>query len=214
MAAHPSSGFFLIDRDALSSQPRKPGMNQRAIRAMLVAISVALSGCNRNDATVAQPHAQPMTQTQALPAILPRYAFTPRVEDYYPSSSRTLKEHGTARIRLCYDEQGSPDPVTLDESSGYAKLDEAALLWGKAVRITPGIYGRQPQQGCVKIPVVFSLEKSQAPPHQLEELLPPLEAPPLPVMDPPPPPPPIVPIPLAPSRSAAPMPLSSDAQQH
>jgi protein TonB len=186
-------------------------MNQRVVQTMLVALSAALSDCNRNDATVAQPHAQPSTQTQALPAILPRYAFKPRIADYYPPSSRALKEQGTTRIRLCYDEQGSPNPVTVDESSGYAKLDEAALLWGRAVRITPGIYRRQPQPACVRIPVLFSLEESQGPPHQDEELLPPLEAPPLPVIDPPPPPAPIGPIPLAPSRPAAPIPLSSEA---
>jgi TonB family protein len=131
-----------------------------------------------------------------IPAILPRYAFKPQVEDYYPSTSRTMKEQGTTEIRLCYDVQGRPNEVTVGESSRFARLDEAALRWGKAMRITPGLYGGRPQPACVKIPVKFSLEKSQEPPDWREEwLLPPVEVevPPILIDVPPPPPPGMIP---------------------
>ena len=125
-----------------------------------------------------------------IPAVVPRYAFKPHVQDYYPSVSRELREQGTTKIRLCYDEQGTPNPVTVDESSGSERLDEAAVRWGMAVRVTPGLYDSRPQPACVKIPVKFSLEKSAEPPDWREELLlPPLEAPPI-VIDVSPPPPP------------------------
>ncbi len=134
-----------------------------------------------------------------IPANLPRYAFKPQVEDYYPAASRALKEQGTTKIRLCYDDRGRPRDVTVDESSTFSRLDEAAVRWGKAVRVTPGIFRRQPQPACVKIPVKFSLEKSQEPPDGREELLlPPVEPPEILIIPPPVMPPP-QPIPLAPS---------------
>jgi protein TonB len=133
-----------------------------------------------------------------FPVTLPRFAFKPRVEDYYPAASRGLKEQGTTKLRFCYDERGRPDEVTVDESSGFVRLDEAAVRWGKAVRITPGVFGKQPQPGCVKLPVKFSLEKSQEPPEQSDGPLPPLEPPRI-LINPLPPRPPLQPIPLAPS---------------
>ena len=78
-----------------------------------------------------------------IPANLPRYAFKPHVEDYYSSAARTLKEQGTTKVRLCYDNQGRPNQVTVAESSGFERLDDAAVRWGKAVRVTPGLYGGQ-----------------------------------------------------------------------
>ena len=149
-----------------------------------------------------------------IPPILPRYAFKPPVQDYYPSASRDLKEQGTTKIRLCYDELGMPNPVTVDESSGFERLDEAAVRWGKAVRVTPGLYGKRPQPACVKIPVKFSPEKSHESSDWREELLlPPVEPAPI-LVNPPPPRPPPEPIPLAPSPPAKPMPLSGDSGQH
>ena len=129
-----------------------------------------------------------------IPASLPRYAFKPHVEDYYPPTSRTMKEQGTTKIRLCYDDQGRPAQVTVGETSGFARLDEAALLWSKATRINPGLERGRPQPACVMIPVEFSLEKSQEPPDNRAELLLPLvEVPPILIDLPPPPPPGTIP---------------------
>ena len=113
-----------------------------------------------------------------LPASLPRYAFKPRVADYYPAASRNLEEQGTTLLRLCYDDQGRPSQVTVGGSSGYPRLDEAAVRWGKAVRITPGRFRTQPQPACVKIPARFSLEQPvQLPDEDL--LLPEVQVPPV-----------------------------------
>jgi TonB family protein len=111
---------------------------------------------------------------------LPRYAFKPLVEDYYPDVSRILKEQGTTKLRLCYGDRGSRNQVAVDKSSSFARLDEAAVRWGKAVRIVPGLFRGQPQPGCVVVPVKFSLEKSQESPDQGEDLLlPEVQVPPI-----------------------------------
>jgi protein TonB len=131
-----------------------------------------------------------------IPMSLPQYAFEPQVEDYYPAASRSLKEQGTTKIKLCYDHQGRPIQLIVEESSSVARLDEAAVRWGKAVRIIPGLIDGQPYPGCVMVLVKFSLEKSQEPPDQSEDRL--VLAPPIIVDVPPPPPPP--PVRLVPLR--------------
>ena len=48
---------------------------------------------------------------------LPHYAYKPLVENYYPSTSRALKEEGTTGIKLCYDIRGRSIQLTVEESS-------------------------------------------------------------------------------------------------
>lgn len=103
--------------------------------------------------------------------------------------------------------------MTVDETSGFERLDEAAVSWGNDVRIIPGVYGGHSQPACVKIPVKFSPEKSQEPPDPYKDLLPPVEAPPVPLINPPSRPlwPPPEPIPLAPYPPVKLIPLNSKA---
>lgn len=129
------------------------------------------------------------------------YVFKPDPADYYPSASRALNEEGLTKVNLCYDDRGRPVEVTVDESSGFSRLDEAAVRYGKAVRVRPGLIDGQPQPGCVVVPVRFSAKQSQEPPDQREKsLLPPVQVPPSLINIPLPPPPPrvlLTPIPLA-----------------
>ena len=122
------------------------------------------------------------------PAPWAGYAFKPPMENYYPAASRNAKEYGTTEIRLCYDEQGRPDEVTVSGSSGFVRLDEAALNWGRAVRITPGFLRGKPRRGCARIPVSFSPEESGALQAQGDLLSP--DVPPIRTDLPLPPPPP------------------------
>lgn len=89
------------------------------------------------------------------------YAFRPNTDDYYPSASRSLQEEGSTRIRLCYDERGRAETVDVDEGSGYSRLDEAAIRYGKAVRIRPGTEEGKAVKGCVRFSVKFSLKNER-----------------------------------------------------
>jgi TonB family protein len=146
--------------------------NKRAVSALLL----VLLGCDA--ATVA-----PKPLHTSVSVSLPRYGSKPSIEDYFPTASRSQKEQGTTKIKLCYDDLGRPTSSMVEESSSFARLDEAALRWSRAVRIIPGSIGGQPHSGCVIIPVTFSLEKSQDPPDQENGTLTP--APPPTVVDPP-----------------------------
>jgi TonB family protein len=136
------------------------------------------------------------------------YAFRPDPQDYYPETSRELNEQGLAKVKLCYDLQGKPVEVTLDTTSGYTRLDEAAVRYGRAVRIRPGSVNGELQTGCVVVPVRFSPTRSPPPSDQGERALPPVQVPPD-LIDIPLPPPPveIIPIPLAPSPPDSSIPL-------
>ena len=50
----------------------------------------------------------------------------------YPFVSRRLREQGTLRLKLTIDEKGSVTEAVVVNSSGFQRLDEAAVKWVKA----------------------------------------------------------------------------------
>lgn len=150
---------------------------------MKLSAPVMLLAC-ASASIAAQP---PSSRTDTLPS----FAFKPKVDDYYPPASRNLNEQGTTTLKLCYDQRGMSRQVTVYQGSGFPKLDAAAVLWGKAVRVKPGLSSGEPMPGCVPVPVTFSLEKSGVAQSEGEEfLLPFMDVPPVLQKIPLPPPPP------------------------
>jgi TonB family protein len=134
-----------------------------------------------------------------VPNLLPEFARTPLVEDYYPPTSRVLGEQGKVKLRLCYDEQGKVIASTLEQSSTFKRIDDAAVKMGKAYRIKPNVINGQPQSGCTLVPVEFSAGEPVSPANRIggqsstRPTVPPGPLTPVPV---PPPPPPVRSIPL------------------
>jgi protein TonB len=61
----------------------------------------------------------------------------------YPALSRRLREQGTMRLKLTIDEKGIVTQATVVNSTGFQRLDEAAVNWVKAHwRYTPAMQGR------------------------------------------------------------------------
>lgn len=100
----------------------------------------------------------------------PRFAMKPLAEDYYPAASRELKEQGTVQLRLCYDQTGRVTNSELKQSSGFDRLDRAALRMGKAYLIKPVLISGKPQPDCLVVPVKFSLTPSKEPADRGEGL--------------------------------------------
>jgi protein TonB len=55
----------------------------------------------------------------------------------YPPASVRAQEQGTTSLSVCVDERGRTSSVQVTKSSGYTRLDEAALAWMKQARFRP-----------------------------------------------------------------------------
>jgi TonB family protein len=128
-----------------------------------------------------------------MPGSPPQIVRKPNAQDYYPEVARSLGQQGTVKVRLCYDQEGLVTASTLEQSSGFERLDRTALLMGRAYSIKPGVINGQPQPGCMVVPAEFLLAESAGPARRGEGESS-MVHPPVPPL--PPPPPPVRPIPL------------------
>lgn len=76
----------------------------------------------------------------------------------YPPLSRRLGEQGRVLLRVLVSTNGDADTVDLEDSSGFSKLDEAAIKAVKKWRFVPAKRSNQPISAYVLVPVKFSLE--------------------------------------------------------
>ena len=77
----------------------------------------------------------------------------------YPFVSRRLREQGTLRLKLTVDEKGLVTEAMVVNSSGFQRLDEAAVKWVKAQwRYTPAMQGTKPVASTADAIVEFKLQ--------------------------------------------------------
>ena len=76
----------------------------------------------------------------------------------YPRASRRLGEQGTVIVRVFISTQGLPDNAEVRTSSGFARLDQAALEAVQRWRFVPGRRSGTPEAMWFNIPVRFVLE--------------------------------------------------------
>lgn len=75
----------------------------------------------------------------------------------YPPQA--VREHHTGKVilKVLIATDGSPKEVTVEKSSGYRELDQAAIAAAKTWMFNPGSKGGQPYEGYALIPVDFTL---------------------------------------------------------
>lgn len=76
----------------------------------------------------------------------------------YPPASRELGEQGRVLLRAMINTDGMVAQVVLRKSSGFDRLDQAALDTVKNWRFVPAQRGEQKVSAWVVVPVAFSLE--------------------------------------------------------
>ncbi len=113
------------------------------------------------------PPAPPMPAPAPVPAPAPaprfispsavQYLVAPRPE--YPRASRRLGESGRVVLRVFIDEAGLPRTVQVQQSSGFERLDEAAIQAAHKARFKPPTDNGKPTSGWALIPSTFDLEK-------------------------------------------------------
>jgi len=117
--------------------------------------------------TISLPPPQPVP---AVPRVVapttPSVVFTPARAiaashsiPEYPFVSRRLREQGTLRLKLTVDEKGLVAEAVVVNSSGFQRLDEAAVKWVKAQwRYTPALQGTKPVPSTADAIVEFKLQ--------------------------------------------------------
>ena len=83
-----------------------------------------------------------------------------RVEPTYPSASRRAGEEGTVRLKVLVDEKGRPRDVTLANSSGFARLDQAAMDAVRKWRFVAATDGNNPIAAWTQVAITFRLTNS------------------------------------------------------
>lgn len=76
----------------------------------------------------------------------------------YPAMSRQLQEEGRVEVLVEVSAEGLPGKVSLKSSSGFPRLDKAALDVVQTWRFVPANRGGQPEASTVTVPLVFSLQ--------------------------------------------------------
>lgn len=77
----------------------------------------------------------------------------------YPSISRRLGEEGVVMLRVYVSPQGTPDQIQLLKSSGFDRLDQAALSAVSKWRFAPARQGKIAVAAWVQVPVSFQLRR-------------------------------------------------------
>lgn len=76
----------------------------------------------------------------------------------YPTLSRRMGEQGKVLLRVLVALNGGAEAVQIEEGSGFARLDQAALDAVKKWRFIPAKRNNQPVSAYVLVPVNFLLE--------------------------------------------------------
>lgn len=117
-----------------------------------------------------QPPASPVTASVAANSVTPlppsaavqlpssdaEYLQNPKPD--YPRMSRRLGEHGRVVLRVLITVDGMAQQVELKQSSGFARLDAAAMEAVGRWRYVPGKRGGVPEPMWFNVPITFSLE--------------------------------------------------------
>ncbi len=84
-----------------------------------------------------------------------------RVEPSYPPASRRAGEEGTVRLKVLVDEKGRPKDVAIATSSGFARLDQAAIeavrKWRFKWRFVAATDGATPISAWTQVAITFRL---------------------------------------------------------
>ncbi len=77
----------------------------------------------------------------------------------YPRASEILNEEGISTIEACISPRGTVTSSRLIATSGFSRLDDAAVAWVKKVRnFKPATLNGKPVAECMTIPVEWKIE--------------------------------------------------------
>jgi len=105
-------------------------------------------------AAVPVPPPAPVTETP--PVFNAHYLDNP--QPAYPGLSRRLREQGRVMLRVLVSAAGAAQEVQVKTSSGFPRLDDAALQTVRSIQFVPAKRGAEAVSAWVLIPISFKLE--------------------------------------------------------
>jgi protein TonB len=104
----------------------------------------------------AAPQAVAIAAPKLIPPSAVQYIEPPVL--VYPRASRRAGEAGRVVLRVLIDEHGQPRQALVNHSSGFARLDEAAIAAVLKARFRPYSDNGQPLAGWALVPLSFDLQ--------------------------------------------------------
>jgi periplasmic protein TonB len=103
----------------------------------------------------------PPSTEPSTPAVIDAKSLsvTRRVEPIYPPASRRLDEHGAVRLKVLVDETGRPREVQVAKSSGFDRLDQAAVAAVRRWQFSPAMQESRAVTAWTQVNVVFQLNR-------------------------------------------------------
>lgn len=105
--------------------------------------------------SMSTPSARQQASVATAPSFSAEYLRNPAPA--YPSSARRNGEQGTVLLRVLVNAAGDPERVEIYRSSGFDRLDRAALEAVRQWTFVPGRRGSEAIAAWVNVPLMFSL---------------------------------------------------------
>lgn len=92
-----------------------------------------------------------------IAVIRPRPISGPNGTNRYPNASIKAKESGTVEMNICVSSAGTVDSVEVAQSSGFPRLDDAALGLASEYRFQPATRAGHPVAACAHYRIIFKV---------------------------------------------------------
>ncbi|MPN32168.1 hypothetical protein SDC9_179644 [bioreactor metagenome] len=144
----------------------KPAIHVLRRQAPQPILAAAVPAAPSSFVVAPQPPAPPAPQPVAPPAPAPVAIVAARFDaDYlhnpkpvYPALSRRLSEEGKVLLKVRVSAQGAALEVVVSKSSGFPRLDAAAVAAVERWRFVPARRGDEPVDSSVVVPIAFALD--------------------------------------------------------
>jgi protein TonB len=112
---------------------------------------------------ITQPTRPAGPTAAATPPLVSEVEYAVAPQPGYPSASRRMREQGLVVLRVLVDELGKAQQLSIHESSGHTRLDNAALDAVARAAFKPYIANGLAQRVYVLIPIEFALNRAGQP---------------------------------------------------
>ena len=82
-------------------------------------------------------------------------------EDYYPDASKRNNEEGTCRVQMHVSASGAITDASIQQTSGFPRLDEACLKGVQGQRMLPATEDGKPIDTVVVLPIKWKLKSDR-----------------------------------------------------